>query len=94
MSDLVAFLNARLDEDERHAPDVHDISADGFTVPETSHDCICGHPARVLREVEAKRKILAEHEDNGCSDLEFHRILEKLAAVWSEHPDYDPAWSA
>jgi hypothetical protein len=46
VSALIAFLNARLDEDEA-----------GARTP----DCDCGYLARVLREVEAKRAILAEH---------------------------------
>jgi hypothetical protein len=73
-------------------------------------------PARVLREVEAKRKIL----DSYCASLGalewlksrqstrpigetdipgterelyiLRPVIESLAAVWSYHPDYDPAW--
>ncbi len=60
-------------------------------------------PARVLREVDAKRKIVALHspwEDSGdcsaCGDVPQVRYpcetLRSLAAAWSDHPDYDPAW--
>ncbi len=60
-------------------------------------------PARVLREVAAKRKILTLHspwEDSGdcsaCGDVPQVcypcETLRALAAAWSDHPDYDPAW--
>ena len=60
-------------------------------------------PARVLAEVKAKRAILARHStgtgslrefggwycevcDDGCAEVPV------LAAVYADHPDYDPAW--
>ncbi len=60
-------------------------------------------PARVLREVEAKRKILAEcdllakvgiayPDEAGPNSAAL--ILRALAAIYSDHPDYDPAWKA
>lgn len=67
-------------------------------------------PARVLREVHAKRAILTAYEDAlGTSEL-FKRelgtgthmvvaaesylyVIRALSAVYSDHPDYDPAWS-
>jgi hypothetical protein len=62
-------------------------------------------PAHVLREVAAKRAIIAEYE----ASAEFmnrpenrhipagephglYTALKILAAVYSDHPDYDPAW--
>ena len=67
---------------------------------------------RVLREAEAKRKILAEHEPQpwGEPQPQLSRCpahgdettgwwtmwpcveIRALAAVWSDHPDYDEAW--
>lgn len=61
-------------------------------------------PARVLREVDAKRKRLAEYEAvlDGL-DLGVHedRVLHETAfamvaadaEVYSDHPDYDTAWA-
>ncbi|HEX7993700.1 MAG TPA: DUF6221 family protein [Streptosporangiaceae bacterium] len=58
-------------------------------------------PARVLREVEAKRRIMCEHEQRGvdfggCWDCDTIkdpcRMHLFLAAIYSGHPDYDPAW--
>jgi hypothetical protein len=71
-------------------------------------------PARLLREVEAKRKILTEHKlrteyevtrpDNPydvfcevcgwAADVKGSACptLRALAAIYEDHPDYDPAW--
>jgi hypothetical protein len=57
-------------------------------------------PARVLREVAAKRRILAaaagyspelEHGDNG--EWAFEVVLRLLALPFADHPGYDPSWS-
>jgi hypothetical protein len=59
VSDLVAFLNARLDEDEAAAraaagaPWLPDIGTDAVAEHIARHD-----PARVLREIAAKRAIV------------------------------------
>ena len=147
MSDLVAFLRARLGEDEAGAreaadgdsgqwfmgdkwnvyraedearydlepgPDEHRLVVYGNVEPQSEH--IARHdPARVLREVEAGRAILAEHQpvwddyvdgdgiERATHECETCRppgtpdnwpcqTIRALAAVWSDHPDYDPAW--
>jgi hypothetical protein len=59
---------------------------------------------RVLSEVEAKRKILADHEPvrhegrmmcatclGGYTFWPCPTLLT-LAAVWRDHPDYNPSW--
>lgn len=121
-SDLIAFLRARLDEDEAAARDSYyegqrwiteeegvyrwpddelvqsaDRKADARHI--ARHD-----PARALREVEAKRAIL----DQLGTDLSYrppvppgHQrawaiaslIAEKMAAVYSDHPDYRKDWA-
>ena len=108
MDDLTAFLNARLDEDEAAAKAAADETAAGWftgTVPLASAAFIARHdPARVLREVEAKRAILARYaeplEGRGLGE-QLQLSQEKqglyfavlaLAAVWSDHPDYWPGW--
>jgi Family of unknown function (DUF6221) len=68
-------------------------------------------PERVLREVEAKRRILAEHAPvtpgpacRTCPDIDRRRgysvirswpcdTVLALAAVYSDHEAFDPAWS-
>jgi Family of unknown function (DUF6221) len=109
MSDLTAFLAARLGEDEAGGyPDVHERSC--ATAGPISFPCDCAYPARVLREVEAKRKILAEHRLDDMVPGVCYRCrygvpahwestpypcptLRALAAVYAGHPDYDPAWT-
>jgi len=40
-------------------------------------------PARVLAECEARREVVMSADDG---------VLRALAAIHSDHPDYDPAW--
>ena len=62
-------------------------------------------PARVLAECEAKRRMVDERE--GCANakddqgrpasmlLKSHAgWLRILAAVYADHPDFDPEWRA
>ena len=64
-------------------------------------------PARVLREVEAKRRIIAacaetlqgeeshDYVTDGGSGEEYELArftLRQLAAAWSDHPDCRPEW--
>jgi len=118
---LAEFVTARLDEDERNArqalaqwPDAH------FTIDPGSLVIVGFHrrhdPARVLREVAAGRKILAQWRDlypvadslmqeqqhgvyagDGEHTLGAYAALSEavraLAAINSDHPDYDPAWA-
>jgi Family of unknown function (DUF6221) len=107
MSDLVAFLRARLDEDEAVALAIHDVSCDVLLYEEGMPDCNCGYPARVLREVEAKRAIMDAYEAvlAECATMlgdrrprtygEHDGLLlaaKHLAAVFEDHPGYDEAW--
>ncbi|HEY5248119.1 MAG TPA: DUF6221 family protein [Dermatophilaceae bacterium] len=117
---LVAFLEARLTEDELTAraaidggPDWHVLYAyrdikdgDGQyvvladaeypTAGQAAH--IARHsPARVLRQCEASRLVIAEFlRLDAISDLPGRRIAEtalrQLASVHSDHPDFDPHW--
>lgn len=53
-------------------------------------------PARVLREVEAKRKAIETHRwhgPDGCAEDQFCPLLTSMAAVWADHPDYQAEWS-
>lgn len=134
MSDLAAFLTARLDEDEGAAkaaavqgrwvsehPAIGVVLVDGEPLIEAHIGGLTEHvarhdPVRVLREVEAKRKILARYEfarnqvavgnvneaaGYGAPDsgwplrADSHELdVRDLAAVYSDHPDYDAAWKA
>lgn len=57
----VTFLNARLAEDAAGADELHNELDCNFDELRFFGDCSCGYKARALREVEAKRAILAEH---------------------------------
>lgn len=134
VAQLVAFINARLDEAEAAAraaldgpwivrqlgrPELaavlQDLEKTGSGIPigqalaqfdgpyavanaihVARHD-----PAAVLRDVEAKRRILAEaqdyspeleHGDNG--EWAFECVLRLLAQPYDQHPDYQQEWAA
>lgn len=67
--DLVAFLRARLDEQAARAWAIHDVGQcdallyeqDMAGAARRDPDCECGHPSRTRREIDAKRRIIAEH---------------------------------
>jgi hypothetical protein len=131
--DLVAFLRARLDEDEAAAkaaagvagPDwawKTDVTLDdevtdyliapgGTLLADTrggSDGDLAEHiarhdPARVLREVEAARAIVAAYlkakgiePDDWADDPALceglHMAIYARAAVYSDHPDYRQEW--
>lgn len=137
MDDLIAFVTARLDEDEAAAKgcslenwkasgpmpssgyigpadwylvgrvNAHEgkLLATGLDIHDPEHRCLIHaarhDPARVLREVEAKRAIVGWHvpvkdcEPPQCIIcLEYVpcRTLSALAAVYSGHPDYRQEW--
>ncbi len=80
--DIIAFIKARLDEDEAAAK---------AWLPFGNPDAAAREhiarqdPGRVLREVEAKREIIRV-----CGRV---YVLRCLAAVYSDHPDYRQEWA-
>lgn len=84
---MVAFLLARLDEDERAARAAAAVAADvALSVPPATVEHVARHdPARVLREVAALRAIVL---DSATSPA----VLLRLASVHGLHPEYHPAW--
>lgn len=116
MDDLIAFVNARLDEDEAIAratiePRRWHRDSDGNVQDEDARGggnayIACGpygrgladadaehiirhDPARVLREVAAKRALVHRHAAERHEDCD---TLRTLATVWSDHPDYRAGW--
>lgn len=94
--DLVAFITARLDEDDREIRNDPPVGM-GYAML----------PARMLREAEAGRRMLARYEDclarmedpgypQGVARDQAREyedfVLPNLAASWSDHPDYDQDW--
>ena len=105
---LTEFLTARLDEDEAVARRAARTAGYDWTYPmptvlrrkersveehQERHD-----PARVLAEVEAQRTIIKRYRavvtgarSQTAIDC-YTNVLEDLATVYAEHPDYDEAW--
>jgi hypothetical protein len=126
MDDLVQWLRAQLDEDERTAraatlgPWMQSGIGDyGWTVDfgcpgtgvETANteqgladvDFIAAHnPARVLREIDAKRQVIEQYESIGSpppgeigtelSRAELGRVLRLLALPYEDRPGYREEW--
>ena len=89
------------DANDRGAP--HLLTRGHRALAEKHRHIALHDPARVLREVKAKRKILAAHEksDGGYCELCYYGYgggswpcptVRALAAVYGDHPDYDKAW--
>jgi len=118
VSDLTAFLAARLDELETSAArawslrdkldDPHrQIDPNVRAGAEHAWHETAADPARMLREVEAGRRILARYEDcllrmedpayphavarDQAREYEDF-VLPNLLVRWADHPDYDPEW--
>ena len=125
MTDLITFLNARLDEDEAAARAALPIYGPGWRpenskvaglgpariwgkdskrpVAEAARRVSAAHiarhdPARVLREIEADRSLLAklrqveEFGERLRIDTEImilRQVIAIRAAIWSDHPDYE-----
>lgn len=123
IEELIAFLRARLDEDEQWAlecggapwsapiPGMVHVDAKAIAdnklalgklgyvatvLHEEDRRHIARHdPARILREVESKRRIIDQHIGYyGTGDDEFLpvQVLRLLALPYMDHPDYREAW--
>lgn len=83
--------------------------ADGREVANPRHVRVLYDPARVLADVEAKRRLLAEYEEDsqylarqglGADMRDIGRLegletaLRHLAAPYAQHPDYRAEWAA
>ena len=55
-------------------------------------------PARALAECEAKRRIVeahhkqVDHDDDMAWIVASEVLLKSLAAIYADHPDYQPEW--
>jgi len=101
MTDIIAFLEARVAEDEAAAGEAAagepDESGPGHQAIRTRLEVSPFTAARVLAECAAKRKILENvplvtdipSQMGGTSDY----VLMCLASVYSWHPEYQEGWS-
>ena len=112
MDELVAWLGQQLDTDAAENADPYAATAWHARGCESLPDvlypdrelgaCDCGAPARVLREVDAKRQVLAEHERYAAErrrmmggwdpQSDDSPILYALAAVYSDRPGFREEW--
>jgi hypothetical protein len=67
--------------------------ADGRELAPPSSALVFYDPARALREIEARRRIIAEYEENPDEPWPLFPLLE-MAAVYDDHPDYKPEWGS
>jgi hypothetical protein len=82
MATIIEFLDARLAEDEYGATHIGLLP-----VPEADYH------QQTLREVAAKRSIVHRYRDAPIEDVVLLvEDVRDLAAVYADHPDYDPAW--
>lgn len=104
---VAEFLTARLAEDEATAcrvkPDQALVELRALVMRDGGEPFLVIDSGRVLRQVTAMRAILAGHPrvwpgDPGsvaCTRCVLAwpcPTLRHLAAVWSDHPDYDGSW--
>lgn len=61
------------------------------SMADAAHIARVADPARVLAEVEAKRAVV-DFADTYEGSFHASQFLSKLAAVYRNHPDFDPAW--
>jgi hypothetical protein len=88
---LIEFVKARIDDDERAANAMLAV-AKGTVLAEV--------PERMLREVALKRQLLEGHTgthrcawgDHADDRRENCAMQRKIAAVYSNHADYDEGW--
>lgn len=110
---LAEFVLARITEDEAYLDHgVNGPARSGVNGLAWSYDGIEGGAWRVLRECEAKRRIVTDFDQaeqlllepgaqftfeewaraNGATAA--HRsAVQALAAVYADHPDYQPEWA-
>lgn len=83
---ITEFLQARLDEEEQavREGDLPARSQEAWATKRPSET------TRALWKINARRKILAEYSATG-EDV-MGRVVAALAADYSDHPGYDPAW--
>lgn len=108
MTGIEAFILARVAEDESLAMRCmrFGVTAPGETLsqrielPYPEDDvarALADHfdPDRVLADCAAKRALVALYEywDGDANDYgQMEGVMVILARIWSDHPDFDPAW--
>ena len=108
MDDLVQFLRAQLDREAARATGWHDLECDihehldaGLLAQIAAARmleevpgavCDCGGPARVLAEVDAKRRMIDDVWGGPDHDDMWTHHLRLLALPYADRPDYRDTW--
>ena len=102
----VEFLRARLDEDERDAregvedyAEMGEESRERLFSQDLNEGALYWYASRTAREVAAKRELLEQfgsidHWKDWSEVTSSLAVLSILTSIYSDHPDYDPAWAA
>lgn len=93
MDELIAFVRARLDEDEAFAQQFLEGLPDEYVGDLTPVQVFA---MRALRQIAAKRALLVAYYDAGeFSDpwIGLDVAVRICAAVWDDHPDYRAEWA-
>lgn len=66
----------------------------GHTWPHKGAHIVLHDPARVLREVNMKKRMIEDLDYGGgeMGDAQG-QVIRQLASVYSDHPDYDQKWA-
>ncbi|MEV8398832.1 DUF6221 family protein [Streptomyces niveus] len=97
-ADLVAFVQARCDaaqaeqEDPFRAWHARDCEAIPDLEGNEPAACTCGVPARVLREVEVKRRMIDDTWGGPDHEDMWSHHVRLLALPYADHPDFQEAW--
>jgi hypothetical protein len=76
------------------------VLADGLYPSAAQAAHIARHsPGRILRQCEVAREVIAEFLrldalDDQQGRLVAESVMKRLASVYDDHPDFDPAWSS
>jgi hypothetical protein len=103
---LDQFLEQRIVDDEQHARAAMErLPAEDSRLMETGHSRVSATGWRVLAEAALKREMLFGHHDvpredghslviecAACQEPYPCQSLRITAAVYSDHPRYNPAW--
>jgi hypothetical protein len=92
MDDLIAFLRARLDDDEMDVDMMVATSSDRWLAEVAAKRAIV---ELILTEVDSMEEQLRQEfgtSDDPVRDWVSDRLLRHLAAVYADHPDYRAEW--
>jgi hypothetical protein len=98
---ITEFLEARIAEDEKVVahPEPHERGG-GYTYADVGglSEVLTVGTDRVLAECAAKRAIIALYMDGALGEISngerWTNPLAVFAAVYADHPDYNPEWTA